>query len=138
MFCPECNSSDVTIKATDCICNSCGKKFKAPLGVYSEVIEGKNLGYSPLSWRTEELTKHHNEFVTKYRADMNKARIKALQFDWREKGTHIPLVLMFVFAGMALVASVSYSSYLVTPFTYLSILFGFIYFIVKVFKIGKK
>ena len=132
--CPKCNSTDVTIKLTDCICNNCGEKFKAPLGVYADVIDGKNLGFTPLSWRTESMTKWHNEMREKWELESKKARLKALQFNWEKKGTQIPLIGSLMFAGLSVIASVSYSSYLATPFIYVSIASGLTYIILELYR----
>ncbi|MBM3291561.1 hypothetical protein FJY84_02665 [Candidatus Bathyarchaeota archaeon] len=78
-------------------------------------------------------TREQNKMEQTWSQDIEKS-LKGLNFDWEKNGPLIPLLLMFVFIGVAFIASTSRNSWLSTPYTIAAIVSGLIYFVIIIFR----
>ena len=85
-----------------------------------------------------EVKRQQKDFIKKKDLEAKDARIKASRFNWRAHGDEIPGVAALVLFILAVLSSVSMSSFLSLPFAGIAIVCGIIYAVLKTRKKTKR
>jgi hypothetical protein len=133
LICPRCKSTDISVREDHCTCNICGEKFQASLT--SEDIQKRFFSSTALR---AEVRRQQKDFIEKKDLEAKEARIKASKFNWRSHGDEIPGVAALVLLILAVLSSVSMSSFLSLPFAGAAIVCGIIYAVLKTRKKNPK